>query len=589
MVVVLALSSLVYAQSEGRPLHEYFQSPASYDDLRKAPDGTTAAPLNNELPPSQKPSRTPGDPPPLTLASSDDEPILAKDGPKSAEEMPAPQGGLDPFSAENSLDSQTDKVDELNYYSSFDPSVIPYKRGVAQNSVRYADGQYIFSVDAGRLRQVNVEEGASSTSSEDTFWGTFLLKAESGVYLPVPSVSASQRILEIKSEPAVPVEVFRDRADNYMLRIAHNGLVRVNMKIAAPNAYFTSDFSSTSWSSLDASQVIELPGEARRQASRVLAEIGVGRTMSPRNALMELIMYFRGFEGKPLDVSSLANGDLYYQISMAQTGVCRHRSFAFVVTASALGIPTRYVYNEAHAFVEVLWPGVGWRRIDLGGAAQDIEQHSAQDNNQRVHDPGKQDNLPQPEAFISELERFAEQQEERRQQENEELSGDGTNGGFDIEDGPMNAMADTESDMDNPFINQDDNITSDDDPEDISFLDPTSTDDPSLVPEDVRAQAVIQLGEMSTTLRRGQSFKISGSLYNEAQRTQGLANQKVRIILVSPSSSSTSNGREIGTLNTNAQGRFDGEVTIPRTLPFGRWSLFVIFDGDTQYKPAQSR
>ena len=44
-------------------------------------------------------------------------------------------------------------------------------------------------------------------------------------------------------------------------------------------------------------------------------------------------------------------------LALSQKGVCRHRAFAFLVTALGLGIPARMVINEAHAWVEVLDPG----------------------------------------------------------------------------------------------------------------------------------------------------------------------------------------------------------------------------------------
>ena len=46
-------------------------------------------------------------------------------------------------------------------------------------------------------------------------------------------------------------------------------------------------------------------------------------------------------------------GDIYLDLALQQKGVCRHRSFAFLVTALYLGIPTRMIANEAHAWVEV--------------------------------------------------------------------------------------------------------------------------------------------------------------------------------------------------------------------------------------------
>src|SRR5690606_17097450 len=53
-------------------------------------------------------------------------------------------------------------------------------------------------------------------------------------------------------------------------------------------------------------------------------------------------------------------------------GVCRHRAYAFVVTAGALGLSSRLVQNEAHAWVEV-FDGDGFVRVDLGGAALDLD------------------------------------------------------------------------------------------------------------------------------------------------------------------------------------------------------------------------
>jgi transglutaminase-like putative cysteine protease len=39
-------------------------------------------------------------------------------------------------------------------------------------------------------------------------------------------------------------------------------------------------------------------------------------------------------------------------LARGKRGVCRHRAYAFVIVAQALGIPARFVQNEAHAWVE---------------------------------------------------------------------------------------------------------------------------------------------------------------------------------------------------------------------------------------------
>ena len=79
---------------------------------------------------------------------------------------------------------------------------------------------------------------------------------------------------------------------------------------------------------------------------------------------------------------------LYAELALSKKGVCRHRAYAFVVTAMALGVPSRLVRNEAHAWVEVS-DGLQWHRVDLGGAAShiDYEQHSSEHQHKPPADP----------------------------------------------------------------------------------------------------------------------------------------------------------------------------------------------------------
>jgi hypothetical protein len=89
--------------------------------------------------------------------------------------------------------------------------------------------------------------------------------------------------------------------------------------------------------------------------------------MRPRDAIAKLVQYFRGFTES--DDPPRGRGSVYLDLALSKKGVCRHRSFAFMVTAQSLGIPARMILNEAHAWVEV-HDGSLWRRIDLGGAGR---------------------------------------------------------------------------------------------------------------------------------------------------------------------------------------------------------------------------
>ncbi len=571
----MGVAAVASAQVIERKLHEYFQTPASYDELRASgPETGSTQNSSSSTQPPRLPSREPGEPPPLTLSASEDEPLVGEDGPQSSRPMDNPQGGLDPLSAQNQLDDNTDRVDELDYYSSFDPSVIPFKRLVSQNLVRYQSGQYVFAVDPQRFTTLPID-GGEPRSDEDVFWGTFLVKASPGVSLPIASVAPNQRIIQALSEPPSAVTVTRDAAGNHSLVVDGEGLTRVNLKIAVPRSYFIGDFEPIAWSQIDRSKVLELPGEAKQQARRVLDELGISRSMDPHRALIELIAYFRGFEGRAFP-QELRGDDLYYSIATNKIGVCRHRSFAFVITASALGIPTRYVYNEAHAFVEVLWPGVGWRRVDLGGAAQDVLLRSQ--NQGRVHDVGAPDQLPQPEAYVEELNRMAQQEEQRR-----EHAGQGDNGGMDFPDGPMNSIDDDSgndgSQGNDSQANQGaDSVAqgSDDDP----FFDSADFE------RDERTPVRITLDEPPAQLERGSSFTFSGRMMTMAE--QPLAQKTVRVMLSPFQASSPGQGRLLGEITTDMNGYFSAEINVPLDLSIGRWSLHAVFAGDEEYRSKTS-
>jgi len=125
-----------------------------------------------------------------------------------------------------------------------------------------------------------------------------------------------------------------------------------------------------------------------------LARLGIDADMDLGVAFNKLVGYFRDFTAKPLPRST---GDIYRDLCDSQKGVCRHRAFAFMITANAIGIPTRFIENEAHAFVEVWFPGRGWQRIDLGGAALRMDVQGA--DNKTLHRPRADDPFEKPRAY----------------------------------------------------------------------------------------------------------------------------------------------------------------------------------------------
>jgi hypothetical protein len=146
------------------------------------------------------------------------------------------------------------------------------------------------------------------------------------------------------------------------------------METSITRAAFGGDFGNPSWAEL--LPVPALPVAVQRSANEVAAKIGVSRRLSPRDDVTKLVSYFRGFtesEDPPTQ-----SRDIYLDLALSRKGVCRHRAFAFMVTALSLGLPTRMITNEAHAWVE-LHDGRLWRRVDLGGAGTTL--HDPLSNN----------------------------------------------------------------------------------------------------------------------------------------------------------------------------------------------------------------
>ena len=137
--------------------------------------------------------------------------------------------------------------------------------------------------------------------------------------------------------------------------------------------------------------------------------------------MFQLSDYFRAFmPGEQIE----QDGSVYERLTLSQIGVCRHRSYAFMVTARALGIPTRYVTNQVHAFVEVLDPSGRWRRVDLGGEGiapeeKGLTQDLLKDKQQSAPNYRPDDGLPRPKNYQS-AQREQEALQQSFQSENSE-------------------------------------------------------------------------------------------------------------------------------------------------------------------------
>jgi hypothetical protein len=301
-----------------------------------------------------------------------------------------------PPSARVQLDNDTGREGELAYHEPFDPSVVPLKRGLALDSVA---PDLDLMLASGPLKPVLTEPHPLS-EAEEGFRGTLRVDATPGALLPLPSVSPSDRILACSTTPASSVRLFRDQADNLFLQTDARGPLAVTWSLAAPRTWFHRTLEAGRRATPPPAELApRLPAALVAEAREVARRIGVRPRDGHAAAILKLVAWFRAF--RPGDPPPERLG-AYRDLALGRVGICRHRSHAFVITAQGLGIPARYVMNDAHVFVEAWVDGVegaGWLRIDLGGGSEGLTISGGEDKTLHAPPP---DALPRPEAYLAE-------------------------------------------------------------------------------------------------------------------------------------------------------------------------------------------
>lgn len=272
----------------------------------------------------------------------------------------------DSIDASFRVDRDTTRPDSVAYDEPFIPAVAPFKRLYAYDSVDESFELTVFDKSLTKL-----EVGGKAGPADDQFYADLFVDVAPGSPVRIPSVAPGARALVARTDPELPFSLERDRADNWFMVGDARRRVRLIMQLAAPRAAFGTELADGTWAEL-LQKLPPLPPVVRSAALDVAREIGVSQRQPPRQVVAALVAHFRSFGPSEATLQATRGAQLYRELSLSQKGVCRHRAYAFAVTALGLGIPTRMVRNEAHAWVEV-YDGVRFHRIDLGGAAGRME------------------------------------------------------------------------------------------------------------------------------------------------------------------------------------------------------------------------
>jgi len=316
------------------------------------------------------------------------------------------------------------------------------------------------------------------------------------------------------------------------------------MELAISRATFGSDFADVDWITLSPGPHPNVPSAEALEL--VVKAIGISRTMRPREVVRKMVTYFRSFE--PSDVPPSGHQDIYLDLALSRKGVCRHRAFAFLVTSLALGIPTRMVVNEAHAWVEV-YDGKLWHRIDLGGAAANLE-HQPQPERPPYHPP------PDPYEWPTNHDSGDDLAERNRSQQDAQSGGSGSNAS------PSNSgsQANTQPSVAPPEPS------------------PTSQSpvDPKLPASEIKVTAI------DHDARRGFPLRLQGQV-----AAAGAPCPHLRVDVVLTSADFT-RGVVVGSVSTDEQGKFDGAVVVPRDVSLGDYDLVLATPGDSRCAPGHT-
>jgi hypothetical protein len=276
------------------------------------------------------------------------------------------------------------------------------------------------------------------------------------------------------------------------------------------------------------------------------------------DVLRSLVSHFRAFEESsqpPRDT-----GNIFLDLARGKRGVCRHRTYAFVITAQALGIPARFVQNEAHAWAEVKVAELGWLRLDLGGAAEGLD--TRQLGERPMYQPSTPDPWPRPLAYEESYSRAAELAAEARAGEpgaNE--SGRAGEGGRVEEGGQSRAPHDMRL---KPSLAR-------------------GQGDPSLpMIRDDREPVTLRITRYVPEVMRGAVLELEGVAEDSGDGP--VSGLRIEVSLAEPVGD---RAVLLGVAVTGADGRFRASFAIPPDLGPSDYALVVVTPGNAKYAAAR--
>lgn len=451
-------------------------------------------------------------------------------------------------------DRNTQRPDQLPYDDPFSPSTAPFKRLSAFDAV---DSSYTLYVRESHVTTLAISKALGADASEEQFFADMVVDLEKGRRVRIPSVGPGARVFSARAGVGaqdVRFSLSRDGAENWFIEGEVSTRARLVMEVSIQRAAFGGDFGNPSRAEL--LPVVSLPPNVSAAAAIVSQKIGVSKRQSPRDVVTKLVTYFRNF--KDSDDPPSGRGDIYLDLALSQKGVCRHRAFAFMITALHVGIPTRMVKNEAHAWVEV-HDGRLWRRIDLGGAGRTL--HDPLSTNVPYEPP------PDPFAWPQGASRGEDLGERARQRAPRDGAATAPSGGGNGSASPATSGSASGGASSGGAPGSSGAATGG------GGASSSTTSSGRSGPDD-RPASIVTMTLTGAEARRGSPFRLKGSVAAEGEPC---AHVGVEIVL-------RGRGEEIvvGSLATDERGNYDGALVLPPSVPLGDYDAIARTFGDTR-------
>ncbi len=430
-------------------------------------------------------------------------------------------------------DRNTQRPDVLPYDDPFSPSMTPFKRLVAYDAV---SADFSLYVSNSSLSPVALDSKVGA--QDERFYGDIVVDASTTSHVRIPTVGPGTRLVHARfgvGSRDVPFRIVHDGADNWFLDASETVRGRLVVDLAIPRTAYGGDFADANWTDLPSAPAV--PPNVFNAVGDVTRHIGLTRYDRPREVVNKLVAYFRSFQDS--EEPPKPEHDIYTDLALSKKGVCRHRAFAFMITALGVGIPTRMVTNEAHAWVEV-HDGTLWKRIDLGGAGRFLNTDLSRNADPYVP-PADPFSWP-PNSTSGEDMTNASRASDRPKPS---ASGTGSNSS---KPPPSPSNSSSSSSSNTPHPDSEDNR-------------PTTT-------------LVIEVTEPNAL--RGAAIHVKGSAKADGD---ACAHLSVDVLL-----QDTHTGRKtrVGGLATNDKGDFNGAIVLPQSVSLGDYSVVVRTLGDAR-------